>query len=544
MKRLIPFLILMALFCPCPSVEAAAPSSLGVFSFPTSGTVEAQTHFHRGVGALHSFWYEEAVSAFREATQVQPDFLMGYWGEAMTYNHPIWQEEDLQAARKVLEGIPKNIKATPREHAYINAVRILYGEGSKEIRDRAYASAMEQIHQKYPEDLEAATFYTLALLGVAQHHKRGSKTYVKAGALALEIMKKNPQHPGAAHYAIHAFDDPLHAILALPAAQQYAQIAPEAHHAQHMPAHIFLQLGMWPESARSNQAGWDDSVAWTRKAGLPLSFRDYHSLYWLHYTYLQQGRFRGAKELIELKRQDMKNAGITTKTNQSASTRNVSRYYDEMIAAYIINTEQWELAGVLMDSSQETVPPPSPLSNFTLGFAGAMTKNSEGARALLEILPPIGEPTASKTSTHHPKTIQDIRKFELAAAIQYSQGQHDNAITLLKKAIELENALPYPSGPPDTIKPPHEFLGEILLESGHLQGAKEMFDQSLSRYANRAQITPWSGTRPRQNGTTAIGYPSLYSIPSCVGHGRSRLTRTQGSQNLSPETINFTQRFS
>ena len=487
MSLFVSLLIFVAFLCPATPAQAVAPSTLGVFSFPTSGTVEAQTHFHRGVGALHSFWYEEAVSAFREATQVQPDFLMGYWGEAMTYNHPIWQEEDLKAARKVLNSIPKNIKATPRERAYINALRVLYGEGSKSKRDLAYASAMEQLYQDYPEDLEAAAFYTLALLGVAQHHSRGSKMYVKAGALALDIMQKNPKHPGAAHYAIHAFDDPLHAILALPAAQQYAQIAPESHHAQHMPAHIFLQLGMWSESALSNQAGWDDSVAWTRKAGLPLNFRDYHSLYWLHYTYLQQGRFRAAKELLDLKRQDMKNAGATSKTNQSGSTRNVNRYYNEMIASYIINSEQWEIAGALMDPSGETAQTPNPLSNFTLGFAVAMTQNSEGARALLEILPPIGEPIPSKTSTHHSRTIQDIRKFELAAAIQFSQGQHDNAITLLKKAVELENSLPYPSGPPDTIKPPHELLGEILLESGHFQGAKEMFDQGLARFANRAR---------------------------------------------------------
>ena len=481
----------MLLICAGLPVQAATTPSnlanLGVFAFPTSGSEEAQAYFHRGVGALHSFWYEEAVAAFREATKIQPDFLMGYWGEAMTYNHPMWEEEDVQAARKVLAGIPKNIKATPREHAYVNAVRTLYGEGSKAERDRAYSSAMEQLYQSYPEDLEAAAFYALSLLGVAQHGQRGSRTYINAGALALDILRKNPRHPGAAHYAIHAFDDPLHAILALPAARQYADIAPESHHAQHMPAHIFLQLGMWKESALSNRAGWEDSIAWTRKAGLPLGFRDYHSLHWLHYTYLQQGRFREAKEILELKRQDIKNAGPDIQKKNNGYTRYVNRYYDEMVAAYVINTQQWELAGALIDPPSEGTISPSPLSNFTLGFAVAMAKNSEGARALLEILPPIGEPVPSKSTSHIPKTIQDIRKFQLAAAIQLSQGQHENAITLAKKAVELDNSLPPPSGPPQTIKPPPEFLGEILLESGHLQSAKEMFDQALSRFPNRAR---------------------------------------------------------
>src|SRR6185369_14857027 len=231
---------------------SAQQSKLGKVTFPTSGSENAQTHFLRGLAALHSFWFEEALDEFREATKVEPDFAMGYWGEAMAYNHPLWAQQDTEAARRTLKNIADVAKLTQRERTYINAVRALYGEGDKLSRDKAYAAAMEKVYRDYPDDLEAACFYSLSLLGTVRPGDIGYRRQAQAGAIALDVYLKNPDHPGAAHYIIHAFDDPEHAILALPAARRYAQIAPEAHHARHMPAHIFLQLGMWPEAAASN----------------------------------------------------------------------------------------------------------------------------------------------------------------------------------------------------------------------------------------------------------------------------------------------------
>ncbi len=148
-----------------PVVADTPQSQLGKIEFPTSGSAHAQRHFLRGVLALHSFWYEEALTAFQESTKADPDFMMGYWGEAMAHNHPIWEEQDAQAARKALEQIREGVKITPRERAYLNAVKLLYGEGDKLARDRAYAAAMEQLYRDNPEDLEAASYYALSLLG-------------------------------------------------------------------------------------------------------------------------------------------------------------------------------------------------------------------------------------------------------------------------------------------------------------------------------------------------------------------------------------------
>src|SRR6185369_7557679 len=134
----------------------AQESQLGRVEFQTSGSAKAQAHFLRGLAALHSFWYEEALEAFRESTKLEPDFAMGYWGEAMTYNHPLWSEQDLTAARAVVAKFKDTAKLTERERAYLNAVRALYGEGDKRARDVAYSAAMEKIYRAYPDDLDGA----------------------------------------------------------------------------------------------------------------------------------------------------------------------------------------------------------------------------------------------------------------------------------------------------------------------------------------------------------------------------------------------------
>lgn len=217
----------------------AQESQLGRVEFQTSGSPAAQAHFLRGLAALHSFWYEEALEAFRESTKADPDFMMGYWGEAMAQNHPLWSEQDLNAAKLVVAKFKDTPKLSDRERAYLNAVKLLYGEGDKRARDAAYSAAMEKIYRAYPEDLDAAAFYSLSLLGLVGPDNKGYRLQAQAGAIALAVYEKNPNHPGAAHYIIHAFDDPDHAILALPAARRYADIAPEAHHASHAVAHLF-----------------------------------------------------------------------------------------------------------------------------------------------------------------------------------------------------------------------------------------------------------------------------------------------------------------
>ncbi len=207
--------------------SGASAQDLGETTFENSGSPEAQAPFLRGLLLLHSFEYDDARDAFNEAQAIDPSFGMAYWGEAMTHNHPIWMRQDREAARLVMEelailnyGAGRGADATPREAAYFETIRVLFGysednlDADKEDRDDAYALAMRDLAARYPDDLDAQAFYALALLGTA-HEGRDFATYMKAAAVAEKVFADNPRHPGAAHYLIHAYDDPVHAPLGL-----------------------------------------------------------------------------------------------------------------------------------------------------------------------------------------------------------------------------------------------------------------------------------------------------------------------------------------
>jgi tetratricopeptide (TPR) repeat protein len=480
----------------------AQQSKLGKVDFPTSGSRKAQAHFIRGLAALHSFWFEEALDEFRESTKAEPDFMMGYWGEAMAHNHPLWSEQDTEAARKVIEKIKDTPKLTARERAYINAVRALYGEGDKLTRDRAYQAAMEKVYRDYPDDLEAACFYSLSLLGTVRPGDKGFTRQMKAGAIAMQVYEKNPDHPGAAHYIIHAFDDPEHAILALPAARRYAEIAPAAHHARHMPAHIFLQLGMWPEAAASNESAWAVSVEWVKSKGLPISARDYHSLHWLAYVYLQQGRYSKAEELLALKKRDMASAG---------NDMGVNRSHEDMAAALIVETEAWEQGSKVFASDAKASdakaaddsasgahaghgPGQMPATEryrrnmalpvFVRGMAAAKAGSPDAQKAIAELQ---AMRKQMPDSINYLAKAVEIRELEIAATAAASKEKYDEAVELMKRATAIEEELSPPSGPPSLIKPSHELLGEILLQAKRYKEATEQFQVALSRQPNRAR---------------------------------------------------------
>lgn len=470
----------------CSFNTYAQQSQLGRVEFPTSGSKAAQTYFLRGLAALHSFWYEEALEAFRDSTRLDPDFAMGYWGQAMTYNHPLWSEQDLAAARAVIAKIKETPKLTDRERAYLNAVRLLYGEGDKRARDAAYSAAMEKIYRAYPADLDAAAFYSLSLLGLVRPEDKSYRLQAQAGAIALDVYQKNPNHPGAAHYIIHAFDDPDHAILALPAARRYASIAPEAHHARHMPSHIFLQLGMWPEAAASNESAWGSSDAWMRRKQLSVSVRDYHSLHWLLYVYLQQGRYNDAEKLLNLMKKVMSESTYEDKLRPDY----YENTYASMAAAFVVETERWELASQLFppDKTADTSEQTTMSGGSHAGHGQAATENTVRYPRASRNLPPfiraLSAAVRGADANYEPT---GIRGFEVAALSASMKGDHANAIELMKKATALEEQMSPPSGPPVLIKPTHELFGEILLRAGKPAEAAEQFKTALLRQPNRAR---------------------------------------------------------
>jgi tetratricopeptide (TPR) repeat protein len=495
-------LLVMALAISVSAQTSQSKSKLGTIDFPTSGSPQAQQHFLRGIAALHSFWYEEALEAFQTATRTDPHFAMGYWGEAMTYNHPLWAQQDTEAARKALAKIKDTGKLSAKEKALIDAIRVLYSEGDKLARDFAYAAAMEKIYRDYPDDLEAAAFYSLALLGTVRPGDKGFQRQMKAGAIAMDIYRKNPDHPGAAHYIIHSFDDPEHAILALPAARRYAEIAPDAHHARHMPSHIFLQLGMWPEAASSNESAWAVSDEWVKRKNLALNLRDYHSYHWLTYVYSQQGRFEKAEELINRLRQTMREHG-----------RESVRWYDDLVSAFIIDAQRWNSAEKLFEKPDGkgaaeagdhaghgshgggSTAAPKPATSMVPGsrrgmslplFVQAYAAASSSAPGAEELLNKMRAERRQSGDAYSGKMLE-IRELEIDALIKSSKNNFDEAIASMKKAAALEEEMSPPSGPPTLIKPSHELFGEILLRANRPKDAVKQFEVALSRQPNRAR---------------------------------------------------------
>jgi tetratricopeptide (TPR) repeat protein len=489
------------------SAAGAPPaSSLGTVRFPTSAGAAAQAAFLRGVAALHSFWYDEAAEAFRAAEKEEPGFALAYWGEAMTDNHPIWAEQDRAAALAALARLAPTREAraakapTARERGYLAAVEVLYGEdgkagsgiggaggvgevggvggaGDKAARDEAYAQAMGRLAAAYPDDDEAAAFHALALLGTLRPgdpaESQLRRRMAAAGALE-EIFARHPDHPGVVHYLIHSYDDPLHAPLGLRAALVYARVAPAAPHALHMPSHIFVQLGRWDDAASSNEAAWAASVAWAEKKGLPTEKRDFHSLSWLHYAYLQQGRWAKAAETLEIARraasEDPKSERITG-----------------------------ALAGMEARQSIETgrggkgAPPPAGTSAgehyahgggaglLAAGLAAARAGDAKGAA---EVASRLSE-TAGKREGYAGKPFA-IMAREVSGMALLAGGQGDAGIAKLKEAAELEAALDPPSGPPEPAKPAGELYGEALLARGRAAEAAHQFELALGRTPNRA----------------------------------------------------------
>ena len=505
---------------PAEQPPGAAPAQLGKLGtvvFPTSCSPQAQTHFLRGVAALHSFWYPVALDAFRESTRLDPHCAMGYWGEAMTHNHPIWGDpQETKAARQALENIKDTAKLTERERAWLQAVQVLYGKGDKAARDRAYATAMENIYHAYPDDAEAALFYALALMGtVRPEDPAGVQTRLRAGDIASAVYQKKPNHPGAAHYVIHAYDDPAHAHMALDAAQRYAEIAPAAPHALHMPSHIFLQLGMWPQAAASNEASWAASDQWVKQKNLPISERDYHSLHWLMYIYLQQGRYDKAKDLLTLMRKslaqfpkdDLRNLMFGRFTHAA------------MAASLVVETEWWDAAEQLLppaavrESKAQASGNINPMQAYVVvaqipaifahGLAAAVQDSPE-AQARMAELKTIRDQAASAQEPFIAARVRmtEVQALEIGARAAAAKNDFDAAISMMQQATAQVEAMPPPSGPPPVIKPAHEWFGEILLRAGRPKEAVEQFARSLRRHPNRARSLLGAARAAAQSGDT------------------------------------------
>jgi tetratricopeptide (TPR) repeat protein len=483
-------LLLCAAFAGAPSGALApgepptAGGDLGSIDFPTSGSAAAQPAFLRGVLLLHSFEFKAARSAFQSAQKIDPGFAMAYWGEALTYNAPLWGLQDTEAARKSLEKLgrtPAERAArapTERERAYLASLDRLYGTGDKAERDRAYSDALGDLARRFPDDLDARAFYALSLMGLTDT-TRNTANYMRAAAEAEAVHERNRAHPGALHYLIHAYDDPVHAPLGLRAARAYGQIARGAPHAQHMPSHIYFALGLWDDAIESNVAALKSA----RDAG----GGGYHMLEWLTYARLQRGQADEARRLLATVTDDVAKDPHKGSRGALAVTR----------AIWLVESRGAPAPGAADSVADEGIAAIGPFvaHDFARGVVAGERGDAAAARASLTSIQrriEAGRQAMKGTASSWSDTVTatsieqaQIMAEALQGAIEVTAGAREAGFARLREAVGRAERLTFEFGPPWSAKPLEELHGDLLLASGDRSAAAAAYGKVLAAYPNR-----------------------------------------------------------
>jgi tetratricopeptide (TPR) repeat protein len=492
------FCLTFLVFTGCQkSSEKKGSVTLGTIEFDVTSTTEAVGHFETGVLLLHSFMYADAADAFQKAQVADKDFAMAYWGEAMTYNHPLWSEQNYEKGKEVLlrlgatKGERLEKAPTKFEKDLFEGVEILFGDGTKFERDDAYAEHMGNLHEKYPKNHEIAAFYALSLLGSVEQG-RDYDVYGKGAKIAQGILNENPEHPGALHYLIHSFDDPEHAKLALNAANNYSKVAPDAGHALHMPSHIYIALGMWDDVISSNVRSYEAKLKKVNQNN-KLNW-NLHAYHWLLYGYLQ-------KNELEKARQIMVRMEPYISTNNSIYTK---YYAIEMLGIYSAETGNWEgpFSSIRVDSKKLNVQ--SKVSQLFIDGYSAFQKGDQETleNSITKMKDEIttasnqlvtrgitvcsGVSFAGRTPNQDDIDLSSVLVIELEASLAILNEEKDEVIEkILIEATNLESSISFNFGPPSIVIPTYEMYGNWLLEQGRYQEALEQFDKSLEKGPGR-----------------------------------------------------------
>jgi tetratricopeptide (TPR) repeat protein len=504
-------LVVAVVFVP----RLAGAQGLGHIAFPISCGDAARAAFVRGVLDMHSFSYDEARTEFRTVTRAEPGCAMGYWGEAMTYDETLWANQDTPRGRAALaKAVALRPRLAAKEAAFVDAAALLFGadgDGSYRVtRVRAYADALGRMHERWPGDDEIATFRALSLLSASDRATLHDR--MQAGAIALDVLSRNPRHPGALHYAIHAFDDPDHAVLALPAARAYAAIAPDAPHARHMPAHIFVELGDWAEAATACDSAWQASVALVARGAR--QDIDRHSLSWLGPIYLQLGqRARADAALASLGRSivpDGRGAVVYLMT----------------VLAMVHDTDRWDRLESLLqpvvtvlpaidaryeaEKSPEAFPePPAVRATLAMGRAIAASRRHDlaAARRFAAEMKVDQQQAAALAPSFVDAAYKDgdrIDALHVDAEIAAADGRVADAEGALRAALPLEDTEMQSGGAQPGRSSSYERLGELAMAAGRNQEAADDFAHALERVPGRSRALYASAIAAERTGATAL----------------------------------------
>jgi len=487
------------------SVERLNPGleeGLGRVHMEITCSPNVSVEFDRALALLHNFWYARSLEYFNRVIKKDPECAMAYWGAAMTYNHPFWdppsQADEVAAWRIVLRGLSAK-KASARERLYLAAVAALYKDaraGTKSARDEKYRDAMASVYAKYPDD-ETKLFYGLSILGAVPEGSKGFEPQDQAAKLFEQVYAHHPDHPGALHYLIHAYDDPVHAQLGLDAARAYAKAAAAVPHALHMPSHIFTRLGYWEESAATNLNGWNASEADVKRAHESGAYRDFHNLSYLEYAYIQLGRYRDAEHTVDIIAAQYnalpdKNTTPDTPELQSRHVRGRTIYavpdrvvygYFDMLVRLLVESGRWDEAS--------NIPLPVTSRDFEAvklqwkAKAAAVRRDPVAARAAAMKLDSLAQEPGQ-----HPfaKQIINLQAKAAEASAAEAADDFDRAVAKLKDAVAIEDSIDDLPQPPYPVIPANELCGNLLLELNRPAEAWTYFQKALKRTPNRPRV--------------------------------------------------------
>lgn len=507
--RILAIFLALACFVGATSAQDhdhAATEHLGTVHFETSCSPQAQVEFDHAVALLHSFQFGRARESFNSVLKTDPNCAMAYWGIALIeWSNPfapgVKSPAQIEAGKKDVARGLQLMPKTERERSYLLAVGKLYTDSSaqtQQARIDAFRDAMGELSRKHPEDHEAAIYYALAL---AESEPLGDKTHaqrLKAGAILEALFKQEPDHPGLAHYIIHAYDTPDLAAKAVAAAREYGKIAPDAPHALHMPSHTFTRVGYWQESIESNIAA-AQAAEREHQYGEELHTMDYRV-----YAYLQTGQDEAARKIVEAVPEVVGKLNVANGL-ASAAPPSAGQFAIAAIAArYALERQDWPRAASLQPAST-SVPYADAMTWFAKGMGAARLKQTKTAQESAEALAGLVQ-KLKQANEDYWATQVEIQHLEVAAWAQWSMGDakdKQEAMKLMEQAASLEDTTDKSAVTPGPLAPARELLGEMLLQADNPKRAFEQFELTIKKEPNRFLTIYYAAQAARQSGDSA-----------------------------------------
>ena len=472
----------------------------GSVHFANSCAKSVELSFNRAVALLHSFQYEQTRQAFSEVSVQDPSCAMAQWGVAMSHYHGLWDNGDTAAGRvalkKAQEIAASNAKTTAREKAYIDALNEIYVEDGKDAaaHSRAFEKKMGELQAAYPDDSEAAIFHALTLSITAAKTDKTFANQRRCGEILEPIFRKLPHHPGVAHYIIHCYDNPVLAEAGLPAARVYAKIAPASAHANHMPSHLFTRVGSWDESITSNLKSAQLAAA-AEPASQNGEARDQrlHAMDYLEYAYLQSGRVKQAKAVLDEMDALPPVSGLTLTGGYALAA---------IPARYAIELGNWEQASNLK-VREGAVPWAEAITWAAMGVGSARSGNLDRAAIAEQRLATLRDMTSKQNNVYWANQVE-VQRREVAAWIAEKSGSSSDAIAKLRAAVELEESMDKNAVTPGAITPAREMLAELLLLENHPQESLAEYEAVLRVAPNRFNALFGAATAAESSGNTTV----------------------------------------